>query len=476
MQRIGDRVRINVQLVRAVNEGHLWAEIYDRNLTDIFAVQSELATAIAHSLQAKLTGKEQQAMAEKPTVNMAAYDAYLRGIDFASRPGANPADQRKATEAFEEAVRLDPNFSEAWARLARTSSTLIFMQFDAAPARREKARVAVETATRLAPGSPETLLANAYYRYHVQRDYAGARELFEKIRRELPSNVQAVEALARIARRQSRWQDAIRLFEEAARLNPRDARLFMDRAWTFSMVRNYAATLEMIERAADIAPDDADVLENKAYYFQWIGNLEAARPLIQQIKDRVRTDLEIWQLVFERRLPEAARVVEEKLARADGREPRERAGILETLGSIRLLNGETEAAQKAYLEARPDLEKMSLEEPTSDWIWVNLASVEAGVGNKEAARRAIERALQAAAASDDPVFSPGTEESVARTEAQMGESEAAIGRIERLLVLPYGAFPLNQAKLRIDPVWDPLRSHPRFKAIVEGPEPKTIYK
>ena len=475
VQRIGDRVRINVQLVRAANEAHVWAEIYDRNLTDIFAVQTEVATAIAHSLEAKLTGREQEGIAEKPTVNMAAYDAYLRGIDFASRPGANPADHRKANDAFEEAVRLDPKFSEAWARLARTSSILFFMQYDATPARQEKARVAAETATRLAPGSPETLLANAYYRYHLQRDYAGARTLFEKIRRELPSNVEAVEALAKIARRQSRWREAIRLFDEAARLSPRDAHLFMERAWTFSMLRDSAATLEMINRAAAIAPDDADVLENKAYYFEWIGDLKAARPLIQQINQTHKTDLEIWQFVYERRFPEAARAVEEKLAKAAGGEPRERAGTLETLGSVRLLNGEIEAARKAFLEARPVLEKLSGEQPANDWVWVNLASVEAGLGNKDAARRAIERALQAAAASDDPVFAPGVEESVARIEAQMGEIDSAIGRIERLLVVPYGAFPLNQAKLRIDPVWDPLRNHPRFKAIVEGPEPKTIY-
>lgn len=476
VQRVGDRVRINVQLVRAMNESHLWAEIYDRNLTDIFAVQTELATAIAHSLRAKLTGREQEEMAEKPTVNMAAYDAYLRGIDFASRPGGNPADERKAMEAFEEAVRLDPKFAEAWARLARMSSTLFFMQFDATPARQERARVAAETATRLAPGSPETLLANAYYRYHVQRDYAGARELFEKIRRELPSNVEAAEALAKIARRQSRWQEAIRLFEEAARLNPRDADLFLDRAWTFSMVRDYDRTLEMIERAAAIAPDDANVLENKAYHFQWVGNLEAARPLIQTIKDRLRTDLEITQFVLERRFPDAARAAEEKLAKADSSVPGERAGILETVGSIRLRNGEIEAARKALLEARPELEKMGGEQPTNYWVWINLASIEAGLGNKETARRALDRALQVTAASDDPVFAPGVEESVARIEAQMGEIETAIARIERLLVVPYGAFPLNQAKLRLDPVWDPLRSHPRFKALVEGPEPKTIYK
>jgi TolB-like protein/tetratricopeptide (TPR) repeat protein len=476
VQRVGDRVRINVQLIRAANEGHLWAEIYDRNLTDIFSVQTELATAIAHSLQARLTGREQQVLAEKPTVNMAAYDAYLRGLDFASRPGANPADYRKAAEAFEEAVRLDPKFAEAWARLARSSAVLAFMQIDATPAREEKARVAVETATQLAPGSPETLLANAYYRYHLKHDYAGARELFEKIRRELPSNTEAVEALAKIARRQSRWKDAIRLFEEAAKLNPRDARLFMERAWTFSMVRDYPSTLEMLERTAAIAPDDADVVENKAYYFQWMGNLGAARPLIEQINRRTKTDLEIWQFVYERRFPEAIHILEEKLGKAASGEPGDRATILESLGSVHWLNGEMEAARQMFLEAKPIFEKLGGEQPKNYWLQVGLASVEAGLGNKEAARQAIARALEGAAASDDPVFAPGAEESVARIEAQLGDAEVAIARLERLLVLPYGAFPLTLSKLRIDPVWDPIRSHPRFKALMEGPEPKTVYE
>jgi TolB-like protein/Tfp pilus assembly protein PilF len=477
VQRVGDRVRINVQLIRAENEGHLWAEIYDRNLTDIFAVQSELATAIARELQTKLTGSEQKAVAEKPTSNLAAYDAYLRGIDFASRPGENPGDERKAAEAFEEAVRLDPQFAQAWARLSESSSNLYFLSFDATPARQEIARAAAEKATQLAPASPETMLANAYYRYHVQRDYAGARDLFEKIRRQLPSNSEAVEALARIARRQTRWNDAIRLFEEAQKLNPRDAHLFMDRAWTFSMIRNYAGALQMIERAEAIAPGDTDVLENKAYFFQWTGDLKAARPVIERIKDRARrSNVETLQLILERRYAEAARLLEDDLSKADGADPAARAGTLEWLGSVRFLAGDREGALKAFLEAKPQLEKLSQEQPNNFWIPVSLASVEAGLGNKEAAHRALKRALETGAASDDPVFAPGVEENVARIEAQMGEAEAAINRIERLLPLAYGAFPITQTKLRIDPVWDPLRSHPRFKALVEGPEPKTIYQ
>ncbi|MCA1659142.1 MAG: hypothetical protein LC642_01160, partial [Verrucomicrobiaceae bacterium] len=210
VQRIADRVRINVQLIEAATDDHLWAELYDRNVADVFAVQSEVATKIADSLQAKLSGREQKAMAQKRTENMAAYDAYLRGIDFFSRPGQTPGDQRKAADAFAEAARLDPNFAEAWARLSGVCSALFIQNIDKTAAGQELARSAAETATRLAPDSPETLMANAYYRYQVQRDYAGARELFEKIRREVPSSSDAVAALARIARRQNRWVESMR--------------------------------------------------------------------------------------------------------------------------------------------------------------------------------------------------------------------------------------------------------------------------
>ena len=264
VQKVGDRVRINIQLIEAQTDDHLWAELYDRNLTDIFAVQSELATAIAQKLQAKLSGREQEAVAEKSTENVAAYDAYLRGIDFDSRPGDTAEDVKQAAASYEEAVLLDPQFAQAWAALARSSASLYFQHFDASPERKEAARRATETATRLAPAASETLLANAYYCYHIERDYNRARDLFEKLRVEIPSNTQAIEALARIARRQSRWRDSLRLFEQAAKLNPRDPRLFMDRAWTLSVLREFRATEEMIDQALTITPDDPDVLVNKA--------------------------------------------------------------------------------------------------------------------------------------------------------------------------------------------------------------------
>ena len=479
VQRVGDRVRINVQLIRAANEGHLWAEIYDRNLTDIFAVQTELATSIAQSLQATLTGAERKAVAEKPTSNLAAYDAYLRGIDFDSRPGQTEENQRKAVDAYAEAVRLDPKFAQVWAALSRAKANLYFLRFDVTPACKEAARSAAETATRLNPSSPETLLANAYYRYHVERDYEGARLLFEKIHREAPSNSEALAALARIARRQSRWNDSVRLYEQAAQLNPRDVSLFMDRAWTFSMLRQDGATADMIGRALAINPDDPEVLVSKVKLLQSTGDLPAARAVLERIPEGTTggqaEGLRVTQLLWERRFAEAIRLLETNITKEKAKSPADVPYSLLSLGDARSLAADTEGAKQAYLAANAGFEILRREQPESPFSALTLAFTDAGLKNKEAALREAERAVSLMSAAEDPVFGPGMEENLAAVEARVGESERAITRLERLLTTPYGAFPITQAALRLDPTWDPLRSHPRFKALVEGPKPKTIY-
>jgi TolB-like protein/Tfp pilus assembly protein PilF len=480
VQRIGDRVRINVQLIRAPNESHLWAEIYDRDLTDIFLVQTELATRIAQSLQATLTGAERKAVAEKPTSNLAAYDAYLRGIDLFSRPGQTEENQKKAAEAFAEAVRLDAQFAQAWAALSQVNASLYFLQFDKTPGRKEVAQTAAEKATQLNPLSIESLLANAYYRYHIERDYAGARALFEKIHGQAPSNSEALTALARIARRESRWSESVRLFEEAAQLNPRDAYLCMDRAWTFSMLRQFGASADMIARALPINPDDPEVLVRKVKLLHTTGDLPGARAVLAQIASGAAggqaESLRVTQLFWERKHEEAVRLVESQLRNEKSTAPGDLPFSHLALGDAQSLGGNREAAKQAYLAAKTELEALRREQPDSPFVAAGLGFAEAGLGHKEVALREAERAMSLLPAAADPVFGPAMEESLAAVETAVGESEGALARIERLLTTPYGAFPLTQAALRLDPTWDPLRSHPRFRALVEGPEPKTIYR
>jgi serine/threonine-protein kinase len=354
---------------------------------------------------------------------------------------------------------------------------MYFQHTDASEARKELARSAAEAATRLSPSDPETLLANAYYRYHVERDYEGARRLFEQMHREVPSSSLALDALAKIARRQSRWKDCVRLSEEAMKLNPRDAGLLMDLSWTFSMIRDFPATLRMIERAEAIAPDDPDIMENRAFFFVSTGDLAAAQAAMDKIPPSAKKyDTRVVILTFQRRYKEAAQLLEQKLVDGAAAQPQEGSTWREWLGLLRRLGGDPEGAKQAFREAKADLERIALEQPKNFWVAGALARAEAGLGNKEAALREAERGVAALPASEDPVFGPIAEENLAEVEAAVGEHERAITRIERLLRTPYGAYPITVAKLRLSPVWDPLREHPRFKAILEGPEPKTIYK
>jgi len=480
VQKAGERIRINVQLIEAQSDEHLWAELYDRHLTDIFAVQSELATRIAASLQATLNGAERKAVAQKPTSNLEAYDAYLHGLDLFLRPGQTEENQRKAATLFAEATKLDPQFALAWAALSQANASLYFLQFDTSAARKEAARVATEKATQLDPSAIETLLANAYYRYHVERDYEGARLLFQKIQREAPSNSEALTALARIARRESRWNDSVRLYEQAAKLNPRDTYLCTDRAWTFTMLRQFAASAEMLARALEIAPDDPEVLVTKVKLLQATGDLTGARVVLARIPPDATggqaEGLLVTQLLWEGNYEEAVRTLESWIERQKTTVPDDVYFSQITLGDAQSLAGKKEKAQEPYLAAKAGFERLRQEQPESPFVATGLAFAEAGLGNKEAALREAERAVSLLPAEKDPVFGPGMEENLAAVEAHFGELERAFARVERLLTTPYGAFPITLTSLRLDPIWIPLRQHPRFQALVAGPEPKTIYE
>lgn len=479
VQKVGNRVRINVQLIAAQSDEHLWAELYDRDLTDIFAVQSEVATNIARTLEATLSGSERKAISDKPTGTPAAYDAYLRGLDFGSRPGQNPRDQKAAARFFAEAVRLDPKFARAWAELSQVNAGLVITRIDVSSAREEASRIAAEIATRLDPDSAETLLANAYYRYQVVRDYDGARALFEQLQAAVPSSSDAALALARIARRQGRWKASLELYAEAAKLSPLDAHLLMDRAWTYSMLRDHAGTLKMIEGALEISPADPDVIANLALYYQTTGNLPAARAALERMPaDKRRAVVGSWisLLAYERRFAEAVRLQEKTLANLQWTPQNEMGVSWGWLGWLRSLTGDVEGAHLAYVRGKADQQLLQQQQPRNQFVVIELAACEAGLGNKQAALREAARAVAMLPTSQDPVYGPVAEQGLARIEAMVGETDRAITRIERLLTTPYGAFPLTQAELRLDPVWDPLRKHPRFKAIVEGPAPQTIYE
>jgi TolB-like protein len=232
VQKAADQVRVNVQLVNAQSDSHLWANTYDRKLTDIFGVESQIAKGIAESLQAKLTGREEQALAVKPTNNSEAYDAYLRGLAFETRSDFSRDALSKAVSSFERAVELDPNFGIAWARLSRADATLYFLHVDTTAARRDAAKSALENAQRLQPNSPETLLAVGYYQYWVLRDYGPAKTTFEHVSKTLPGSSKVPSALGLIARREGHWDESIAYFEQALAFDPQNVELLNDTALT----------------------------------------------------------------------------------------------------------------------------------------------------------------------------------------------------------------------------------------------------
>ena len=246
VQKAADQVRVNVQLVNALTDAHLWAETYDRKLTDIFGVESEVAKAIAEALQAKLTGGEQRALAVKPTNNAEAYDAYLRGLAFETRTSNTADDLEKALGFYERAVQLDPAFALAWARLSRANAQTYFNGLDRTPARRDATERALNTAKKLQPNSPETLLAQAYYQYWVLRDYELAKATFGRVRELLPGSSDVPAALALIARRQGRWDESVANWEQTLVLDPRNIEWLKNAAETYGMLRQFPAALKTL--------------------------------------------------------------------------------------------------------------------------------------------------------------------------------------------------------------------------------------
>jgi serine/threonine protein kinase/tetratricopeptide (TPR) repeat protein len=318
VQRAADQVRVNVQLVNAQTDSHLWADTYDRKLTDILGVESAIAKQIAESLRAKLTGREEQALAVKATNNPEAYDAYLRGLAFEARGNYSANAQRKAIGSYERAVQLDPNFAMGWARLSRAHAFLYFGSVDATAARRDAAREALENAQNLQQTSPETELALGYYQYWVLRDYGLAKSTFGRVRKMLPGNSEAPVALALVSRREGKWDESIGYVEQALILDPRNADLLSTAADLYAALRQFSTALKLFERVLDIIPNDPEPMAFKAMAYQAQGNLQEAAKLLVEANEQTTSQTvlaaKLAQLRLERNHGEAVRLLQTRLA------------------------------------------------------------------------------------------------------------------------------------------------------------------
>src|SRR5262249_32000565 len=324
VQKAVDQVRINVQLVNAQTDSHPWADTYDRKVTDIFGIESEIAKGIAESLRTKLNGRQEQVLAVKPTNNPEAYDGYLRGLAFEGRSSSSyqtwsPDLTRKAAGFYERAVRLDPNFALAWARLSRVNAHLcVSAQGESPSAHREAAKRALDNAQKLEPNSPETLLALGYYQYWGLRDYGSAKTTFGRVTKMLPGSSEVPKAVGLIARREGNWEESIAYFEQALTLDPRNVELLIGAASTYTMLRQFPAALKLYDRALDITPNDPDLMASKAGIYQAEGNLQEAAKLLVEVNAQSLSGsafaTKIIQLTLERNLGEAVRLLQDRHA------------------------------------------------------------------------------------------------------------------------------------------------------------------
>ena len=485
VQKVGDQVRVNVQLINALTDSHLWADTYDRKLTDIFGVESEIAKRIAESLQAKLTGHEAQALAVKPTNNPEAYDAYLRGLAYSMKALVTPANALGAQKYFREAVRLDQKFALAWSLLSSVDARGYLTQtLQPTAALREETRQAAETALTLQPSLGEAILAKGYYHYACLKDYDTAVSYFEQARQFMPNSSRIPELLAYVARRRGQWDRSESYFNEAERLDPRNVLLFTQPALSYTALRRFPEALGKLDQVLDITPDDVATLALKAAIAQAEGDLPRAAALLAPLHpndDEVNAlETQVYQAILERRPAPAISRLKEMLVKPNATLGYNHGELRFWLGWAQEVAGDHAAAHESWRQARSELEPFLKEQPENYILIGDLALTNMFLGDKAAALALSERAIAAHPIEKDALTGPYPIEVLARVAARIGEPERAVGALQKLLSIPYGnamfIVPLTPALLRLDPMFDPLRNDPRFQKLVASPAAKATNK
>src|SRR6266704_3010443 len=479
VQKSADAVRVNVQLIKAANDSHLWSDTFDRKLTDVFSVESEVAKAIADQLQAKLTGQEQEVIAAKPTDNPQAYDAYLRGLAYTLKTGFTPANSFGAQKYLKEAVRLDPKFALGWALLSYVdASGYLTQSLQPTVALREEAQKAAEMALTLQPILGEAVLAKGFYHYACLKDYDTAVNYFEQAYRLLPNNSQIPQALAYVERRRGNWNKSEAYFNEAEKLDPRDVSLLSQHARSYVCLRRFPEALTKLEQILNITPDDIDTVVLKARIAQAEGDLPRASALLAPLRlgaDYANAlETQVYQAILESRPAAVIAQLKEILAKPDQALGYYNGELRFWLGWAQEVAGDHAAARESWSQARSELEPFLKEQPENFVLMGDLALTNMALGDNTAALTLAERAISMIPIERDALTGPRPLDILARVAARIPQlRDRSISTLEKLLSIPYEAPlaanpPLTPALLRLDPMFEPLRNNPRFQKLANG--------
>src|SRR6266566_1438781 len=483
VQRSGNRVRVNAQLIDARSDAHLWAQTYDRDLADVFAIQSEIAKAIADQLQAKLSPNEKKAIEQPPTTDLAAFDLYSRAKSLLLTAGVSATgepDVRKAIELLDEAVKRDPSFFDAYCQLAWAHEQLYAtIGSDHTPARLALAGAAVQAATRLRPDAAETHLARAQYLYYGLRDYAGALAELEIARRALPNDPRLFELTGYILRRRGQQEEGLRNLERAVELDPRNVYTLQQIAGSYQFLGRYAETIAALDRALAIMPDHVEMRTTREeYYFFWKAD---TRPLHQTIDvilaqgpNAIVSAADDW---FSCALAERDPAAAERALVALGDNACWGEGAIDLShsfgeGLLARMTKDEARARTAFEAARAQQEKIVQAQPDYGPALCVLGLIDAALGRKDLALDEGRRAIALTPAEKDVKNGSLVLQYFAITAAWAGDKELALQQLEAGLRAPNASMMLSYGALKLLPFWDPLRGDPRFEKIVAALAPK----